>query len=198
MQEVNNKYHCIYADPPWRTKAGRSFAGYKIVDGVQIFNSVDNKSRELSYPTMTLEEIAKLNVKSIAADNAHLYMWVINQYLLEAKEIIKAWGFRYSTSIIWSKTPMGGGLGGAFGISHEVLLFCRRGSLPTKCKVKGTVHHVKRAYVNGKPSHSKKPEYFAQMIEKVSPGPYIELFARTERPGWDKWGNEIESDIFLQ
>lgn len=110
MSKELNKYAVIYADPPWQTKAGRGFAGYKTFDGVQIFNSLDTKSRELSYPSMTVDEIAALDVKSISADNAHLYMWVTNQYILEAKRVIEAWGFKYSTSIIWSKTPMGGGI----------------------------------------------------------------------------------------
>jgi len=192
-----NKYHVIYADPPWETKAGRPLSGYKLQEGKQLFAPISNKSRNLSYPTLSIEEIKELPVRNIAADNAHLYLWVTNQYLLEAKEVIKAWGFKYSTSIIWSKTPMGGCLGGAFGISHEILLFCRRGKLATKCRIKGTVHHVKRNYINGKPCHSKKPEYFAQLIEKVSPGPYVELFARSERKGWHKWGNEVECDVIL-
>jgi N6-adenosine-specific RNA methylase IME4 len=193
-----NKYHVIYADPPWETKAGRELKGYTFLNGKQTFAAGSNVARDLSYPTMTLEEIKALPVKSIAHADAHLYLWVTNQYLLEAKEVIKQWGFKYSTSIIWSKNPMGGGLGGAFGISHEILLFCRRGTLRTKCRIKGTVHHVKRPYVNGKPVHSKKPEYFAELIEKVSPGPYVELFARATRTGWDIWGNELQNDVQME
>ena len=193
--ESNKKYHCIYADPPWETRAGRPFDGYRVANGKQIFNCKDNQSRELNYPTMTIDEIASLNIKSMSEKDAHLYIWVINKYILEVKKIIQAWGFKYSTTIIWSKTPMGGGLGGAFGISHEFLLFCRRGQLKTKNRIKGTVHHVKRPYLNGKPCHSKKPEYFANLIEQVSPGPYLELFARERRKGWDSFGNEVDDSI---
>lgn len=191
------RYSVIYADPPWQTKSGRPLAGYKIVDGKQIFNSVDNRSRELAYPTMTVAEIAALNVKELAADNAHLYMWVTNQYLLKAEAIINAWGFKYSTALVWVKKPMGGGLGGAFRITTEFLLFATRGKLKAKKNVVGTWFEQKRQYVNGYPCHSKKPDYFHDLIESVSPGNYLELFARQRRNGWAAWGNEVESDIQL-
>ncbi len=103
-----DKFNVIYSDPPWRVKSGRPFAGYKMIDGKQIFNSTDNKSRKLAYPSMTVDEIAALNVKELAADNAHLYLWVINKYLLQAEKIINAWGFKYSTTLVWTKNAMGG------------------------------------------------------------------------------------------
>lgn len=194
---MDKRYSCIYGDPPWKTKSGRAFAGYKIVDGKQIFNSTDNKSRELAYPTLTVDEIAALNVKDIAADNAHLYMWVPNQYLLQAEKIIKAWGFKYSTTLVWVKKPMGGGLGGTFKITTEFLLFATRGRLKAKRHVIGTWFEQKRQYVNGSPCHSKKPDYFYDLIESVSPGNYLELFARQHREGWDVFGNEVENSILL-
>lgn len=196
--EREKKYNCIYADPPWKTKAGRAFDGYKMVDGKQVFNSSSNKSRNLSYPTLSIEEIAALNIKDIAADNAHLYMWVTNQYLLKAEKIIKCWGFDYSTTLVWAKKPMGGGLGGTFKITTEFLLFATRGSLKAKRKVIGTWFEQKRQYVNGAPCHSKKPDYFHQLIESVSPGSYLELFAREQRPGWDVFGNEVANSITLK
>ncbi|MBS0647369.1 MAG: S-adenosylmethionine-binding protein [Verrucomicrobia bacterium] len=191
------KYSCIYADPPWQTKAGRPLAGYKMVDGKQIFNSVDNKSRELAYPTMTINEISALPIKKLAADNAHLYMWVTNQYLLKAEKIINAWGFNYSTTLVWAKKPMGGGLGGTFKITTEFLLFATRGSLKAKRNVIGTWFEQKRQYVNGYPCHSKKPNYFYELIESVTPGDYLELFAREQRQGWDVFGNEVPNSITI-
>jgi N6-adenosine-specific RNA methylase IME4 len=195
--KVRGSYSCILADPPWRTKAGRPFAGYKVVDGIQIFNSTDNKSRKLAYNTLTVEEIASLKVKELAADNAHLYMWVTNQYLMKAEQVIKAWGFNYSTTLIWVKKPMGGGLGGTFRITTEFLLFATRGKLKAKKNVIGTWFEQKRQYVNGYPCHSKKPDFFQELIESVSPGPYLELFARQQREGWDVFGDEVENSILL-
>lgn len=102
------KYNVIYADPPWKTKAGRPLKGYKIVDGKQIFNALSNEPRELPYPTMSVQEICDLPVQSITSDDAHLYMWVTNQYLPQAFKVIEAWGFKYSTTLVWAKNPMGG------------------------------------------------------------------------------------------
>lgn len=189
------KYNVIYADPPWNTTAGRTIGGYKMEGDKQLFISSDNNSRKLSYPSMTVDEICQIPVKEIAAKDAHLYMWVTNQYLLQAEKVILAWGFKYSTCLTWSKKVMGGGLGGAFGISSEYLLFCTKGSLKAMTKIKGTVFEVKRPYVNGYPCHSKKPNFFAELIEQVSPGTRLEMFARKERSGWDVFGNQVNNSI---
>ena len=190
-------YSTILADPPWQTKAGRPLSGYATESGKQIFQAESNKSRELAYPTMSINEIASLDVKSLAAGNAHLYLWVTNQYLLKAEQIINAWGFKYSTALVWAKKPMGGGLGGSYRITTEFLLFATKGSLKSKKSVVGTWFEQKRKYVNGYPCHSKKPDFFHELIESVSPGPYLELFAREQRPGWDVFGNEVENSIIL-
>jgi N6-adenosine-specific RNA methylase IME4 len=129
---TNNKYHTLYIDPPWQTKAGRPLNGYTLVDGKQVWTGASNQSRKLSYPTMSLEEIASLPVCDLAEPNAHLYLWAINQYLPDAFGILKAWGFKHSTVLIWNKKPMGGGLGGAYRITTEFLLYARRGKLSTK------------------------------------------------------------------
>lgn len=191
------KYSVIYADPPWQQKAGRPFAGYKKINGKQVFNSTDNKSRDLVYDTMTVDEICKIPVYNIAEQDAHLFMWVTNKYLLEANKVIEAWGFKYVACITWKKKRMGGGLGGVVRITSEYLLFCRRGNLKAIGTIPESVIEAKRPYVNGYPCHSKKPECFAEMIETVSPGKKIELFARNKREGWDVWGNEVESGINL-
>jgi len=192
------KYNVIYADPPWQTKAGRDLGKYKVEEGKQVFNVKDNKSRELPYKSMSVAEICNLPIKNLAADNAHLYLWVTNQYLLKAQEVIAAWGFKYSTTLVWCKKPLGGGLGGNYKISTEFLLFATRGSLKANERHTGTWFEVKRPYVNGYPCHSKKPEFFRELIEKVSPGPYLELFARHETEGWSVFGNEVENSIILK
>jgi hypothetical protein len=89
---------------------------------------------------------------------------------------------------------LGGGLGGAWGITTEFVLFARRGTLPATGRVVGTWFNVKRPYDRrGKPQHSAKPQHFYDLIERVSPGPYLELFARKERAGWTTWGDELGS-----
>jgi len=194
---MQNKYNTIYADPPWQQKAGRDLVGYKVENGKQVFNAISNSSRNLAYPTMSIEEICELPIKDIANKDAHLYLWVTNKYLMRACEVINAWGFNYSTCITWKKKKMGGGLGGAFRITHEHLLFCRRGKLKTIGTFPETVIEAKRPYVNGYPCHSKKPEIFYEIIESISPGPYLELFARNQRKGWSVFGNEVENSIII-
>lgn len=92
---------------------------------------------------------------------------------------------------------MGSGLGGSHKISTEFLLFAKKGRLKAIGGVGTTWHNVKRDYVNGYPCHSKKPGYFRKLIESVSVGEKLELFARHESEGWDVWGNEVQSSILL-
>lgn len=194
---TKKKYNVIYADPPWKQKAGRPMNGYKMVGEKQIWNSIDNKTRNVNFNTMNIDEIKALPVATISADNAHLYLWVTNQYLPQAFDIINAWGFKYSTTLVWAKNAMGGGLGGNYRITTEFLLFATKGALKAKGQHTGTWFNVKREYENGYPCHSKKPVFFSELIEEVSPGPYLELFARRERPGWDVFGNQVNNSIVL-
>lgn len=191
-------YATIVADPPWKVAAGRSLGRYEMQDGRQLFGVMNNAARKLSYPHMTVAEITALPVGEIAADDAHLYLWTINRYLDDAFDVARAWGFTFSTMLTWAKNPMGGGLGGdAFGISTEFCLFCRRGKLKAKERIGTTWFNWKRPYKNGYPNHSAKPREFIDLVGRVSPGPYVELFARDKREGWHAWGNEVVSDLEL-
>ena len=188
------RYATIVADPPWDVAAGRSIGRYQVEEGRQLFGVVDDAARPLAYPSMSAEQIKGLRVADVAADDAHLYLWTTNGYLPAAFDVMEAWGFRYSTTLVWAKNVMGGGLGGAYGISTEYCLFGRRGSLKAHGRVGGTWFNWKRPYdERGKPRHSAKPHGFYAMVEEVSPGPYLEMFARDNRLGWDAWGNECLS-----
>lgn len=194
------RFQCIVADPPWQVKAGPNGGGYAsgpVKMKKWNWRSESLPTRQLAYPSLSVGEIAALPVADVAAPNAHLYLWTINAYVEAAYQVARAWGFTPSTLLTWSKKPMGGGLGGCYGISTEHVLFCRRGTLRAKSRVAGTCFNWKREYVNGAPAHSRKPSAFLEMVETVSPGPYLELFARRKRPGWSARGNEIESDIQL-
>lgn len=194
------KYRTIVADPPWQVKAGPGAGGYVVNDdGVQVWQQVTTPTRELPYVTMTVAEISALPVAEIAEDDAHLYLWTINRYVEEAYSIARAWGFQPSTLIVWAKNPMGGGLGGAWGITTEYVLFARRGSLKAAGRVTGTWFNWARPYdERGKPRHSAKPEHFYDLVEQISPGPYVELFARRHRLLWDVWGNESANTATLE
>ena len=141
---------------------------------------------------MSLEAIAALPVTGFAAGDSHLYLWTTNRFIFDAREIAESWGFKYSQTLIWAKTPMGKGPGGAFAQNAEFVLFCRRGSLPHTEKQDSVWFNWPRT---GK--HSAKPEAMQDMVERVSPGPYLELFARRERLGWETWGNESANSAGL-
>lgn len=178
--------------------AGRSIGRYERIDGVQPFGVTDNAARALAYPSMSVEQISALPVGAVAAPEAHLYLWTINRYLRDAFDVMTAWGFTYSTTLVWAKKPMGGGLGGCYGLATEYVLFGRRGTLRASSRVGRNWWEWKRPYdERGKPRHSAKPAQFYEMIETVSPGPYLEMFARSQREGWHVWGNEVESDVQL-
>jgi N6-adenosine-specific RNA methylase IME4 len=134
----------------------------------------------MPYPTMSLAEIAALPVP--AAPDAHLYLWTTQRFLREAFPILDAWGFRMASVLVWSKPPKG--VVGTFVCSTEFCLFARRGTLAHRERHIGTCFQWSRG------THSAKPEAFLDLVERVSPGPYLEMFARRQRLGWDTWGNE--------
>ena len=168
-------FRCIVADPPWHVKAGP-----------RSLHDKNERSRPLVYPTMTLAEIEAMPITGVAAKDAHLYLWTINRYVEQAYEVARAWGFRPATLLTWAKAPMGMGLGGTFCNAAEFCLFARRGTLKAQCRVDRTWWNWKRG------RHSAKPEAFQDMVEAVSPGPRLELFARRARPGWVTLGNEAD------
>jgi N6-adenosine-specific RNA methylase IME4 len=180
------RYRTIVADPPWDVMAGplRSDVG----EGWQ-FRPGTGASRPLPYKPMALEDIVALPVESLADDHCALYLWTINAYVEHAWDIARGWGFQPSVLHTWAKNPMGGGLGGAFGITSEFFLYARRGR-PVERRVTGTWWNWKRHYINGKPAHSAKPDPFYDLVESVNDGPRVELFARRARLGWSYWGDE--------
>lgn len=192
------RFATIVADPPWKVAAGRTIGAYvRAADGSQPFGVRDQKARKLAYPSMSVADIAALPVRFHAAQDSHLYLWTVNRYLQDAFAVMAAWGFKYSTTLVWAKRPMGGGLGGCYGLATEFCLFGRRGKLAATSRIGRNWFEWKRPYENGYPKHSAKPGEFFQMVERVSPGPRLELFARAPREGWAVWGNEVESDINL-
>lgn len=204
------KYKTIVADPPWpmpktgkQTQKSRSHSGEYITESGRIenadwWNRNTGKEVDLPYERMSIEEIINLPVMELSEKNAHLYLWTTNKFLEDAYLVSREWGFKPSTLLQWCKPPMGIGFGGTYCNTTEFLLFCRRGSLKAKKRIDTTWFNYSRPYENGHIAHSKKPEQFQDMIETVSPGPYLELFARRHRLGWDVWGNEVESNIDLK
>src|SRR5262245_46532680 len=169
----------ILADPPWRfsNRTGKMAPEHR---------------RLHRYPTMSLEEIMELPVARIARPASHLYLWVPNALLREGLEVMTRWGFTYKTNLVWFKTrkdggPDGRGVGFYFRNVTELILFGIRGVNNRTLRPGRTQTNI---VVERKREHSRKPEKQYDIIERCSPGPYVELFARHEREGWTQWGNE--------
>lgn len=135
------------------------------------------------YNTMPLADIAALPIGDLAEPNAHLYLWITNRSLPKGFALLEHWGFRYVTLLTWCKPSIG--MGNYYRGSTEQVLFGVRGSLGLLRRDVGTWFSAPRG---GR--HSAKPEAFYQMVETCSPGPWLELFARAQRPGWGTWGAE--------
>ncbi len=176
------KYRTIYADPPWQfqNRTGKVAPEHK---------------RLRRYETMSLQEIKQLPVSEAADEKSHLYLWVPNALLPEGLEVMRAWGFAYKTNIIWEKVrgdgqPDGRGVGFYFRNVTEILLFGIRGNGNRTLQAGRSQVNLVRAM---KREHSRKPDEMISIIEACSPAPYLELFARGDRPGWDMWGNQATS-----
>jgi len=175
------RFPTILADPPWRftNRTGK----------------MAPEHRRLSrYETMTLPEISGLPVGQIAADPAHLYLWVPNALLPEGIEVMRAWGFEYKSNIVWHKIRKDGGSDGRgvgfyFRNVTELVLFGVRGkNARTLAPGRRQVNMLQTR----KREHSRKPDELYSVIEACSPGPYFELFARGTRQNWRAFGNQSE------
>lgn len=153
----------IVIDPPW-----------------QYENTITRGAAEDHYPTMSHDELAALELP--AAEDAHLYLWTTNGFLREAFELMDEWDFTYKTCLTWCKPQIG--MGNWFRNSTEHVLFGVRGKLPT------LANNIPTHFVADRTKHSAKPESFYDIVEKSSPGPWLEMFARRRRLGWHVWGNE--------
>ena len=171
-------FHCIVADPPWQLDTGPDV----------MHGTGERGHDDLAYTQMSVEAIGALDVASIAAPDAHLYLWTTNRYVEAAYGVARAWGFQPSALLVWCKAPRGIGLGDTFRQTAEYVLFARRGSLPARRIVERTWFEWPRG------AHSVKPDAFYALVESVTPPPYIDLFARETRPQWATWGAEAPSD----
>ena len=175
------KFKTVLADPPWQfqNRTGK----------------VAPEHRRLNrYPTMTLDDICDLPVSEVMEDTAHLYMWVPNALLPEGLRVMEAWGFQYKSNLVWHKIRKDGGSDGRgvgfyFRNVTELILFGVRGkNARTLDAGRSQVNMIQTR----KREHSRKPDEQYELIEACSPGPYLELFARGERPKWAVWGNQAD------
>lgn len=166
-------YRTIVLDPPWEyAQAGPRGAAARI------------------YQTMSNAAIAELPVGQLADENAHLFLWVTNPRLFgEPGEIgpidmLRGWGFRHVGMLTWHKLGSPG-VGWYFRGDTEHVLFGVRGTAPI-----AAAQRLSTFFAAPRTGHSAKPDRFYEIVEQVSPAPWLEMFARRRRVGWDVWGNE--------
>ena len=195
-------FRTVLADPPWRftNRHGKM---------------APEHHRLRRYSTLALDTLMAMPVAECVADTAHLYLWVPNAMLPQGLQVMAAWGFTYKNLIIWNKVRKdggsdGGGVGFYFRNATEILLFGLR--YPTKFRyffnsvteslmfgTRGRLRTLAPArrqinvIMSRRRGHSRKPDEQYDLIEACSPGPFLELFARQIRPGWQCWGNEVPS-----
>jgi N6-adenosine-specific RNA methylase IME4 len=169
MTREKKLYKTILADPPWDINQGGTYGAIH------------------HYELMNLKRIKAMPVADLAAPDAHCWLWVTNGTLRCGFEVLEAWGFTPRSVFTWVKPRMG--LGVYLRNATEHVLLGTRGNAPVLFKAQPNWLFAPLQ------DHSHKPEELYAIIERVSPGPYLELFARRAQPGWDAWGNEIASDI---
>lgn len=183
-------FAAILADPPWhfRVRSTRNRDQWS-----------SRRDAEKFYDVMSVDDVAALPVHTLAADSAHLFLWTTGPHLPQAFRVMTAWGFAYSGSaFVWIKTKrsiaagtpvaesdLHVGLGFTTRKNAEFCLLGRRGS------PKRLAADVREVILSPVREHSRKPDEAAARIERYCAGPYLELFARERRPGWEAWGNQV-------
>lgn len=173
LVDLGLKYSTIYADPPW-----------------PYTNTASRGAAENHYRTMSTEAILSEPVPDLTTADAHLHLWTTNAFLNEAMELIRTWGFEYKSCLLWIKPQMG--LGNYWRLSHEFLLLGVRGSLPFRD------HSCQSWQLARRTVHSRMPFIFRQLVERVSFGPYLEMYGREKQRdgGWTVSGNQVERRLF--
>lgn len=172
-QLPTKKFKTLLADPPWDIQQKGA------------------RGAQMHYNLMTLDRIKKMPIAELMEDDAYLWLWVTNATLREGYDIAEAWGFTVRSPLTWVKWPRLG-LGNYLRNATEHVLFATRGKAPVLFRSQPTW------FTAPVTEHSHKPEEQFALIERVSPGPYLELFAR-RRPlstsDWSIWGNQVPSDV---
>ena len=165
------KFDCIVVDPPWPMR--------------KIKRKVRPNQYELDYPVLSIDEIYDLRISRLAASNCHLFLWTTHKYLPTALACLSKWGFTYVCLFVWHKT------GGPQPVNLpqyncEFVVYARKGT-PKFTEVTA----FNACFMGPRREHSRKPDEFYSMVRRVVDGNLLDMFARSERPGWTVWGNEI-------
>jgi N6-adenosine-specific RNA methylase IME4 len=166
----HKKYKTVIVDPPW-----------------DILQKGGTYGASRHYGLMTLDQIKALPLQSLTAENSHVWLWCTAASLRSGYEVLEAWQFTPRSIFIWIKPRYT--LGVYLRNAAEFVLLGTRGKAPVLFRSQPNWGFFPLQ------DHSHKPEEFHKIVERVSPGPYLELFARRKQPGFDVWGREVKSDI---
>jgi N6-adenosine-specific RNA methylase IME4 len=164
---TEGRYRTIVVDPPWAYNDA----------------SFSRRGRRSAYECMSLEAISALPIWDWCETDAHIYLWSTNGFMEEAHQIARAWRVEKKTILTWCKRRIGAGH--YYHNTTEHVLFCVKGRLP--CLRADMPTH----FTGEQGRHSEKPAAFYDMVESMSPGPYLDVFARKLRFNWDAWGDEV-------
>ena len=174
-----NHYGAILADPPWHFKTYNEKGRNRCPDWKRFKGSPCRH-----YETLSLPHIKSLTVSSLASSNCVLFLWGCWATLPQTMEVIDAWGFKYKTAaFVWCKS-------GRMGLGYWTRQNTEYCLLATKGQPTRVSKSVIQSITAPRRLHSQKPDEIRERIEQLVPGPYVELFARTSRPGWDSWGDQ--------
>lgn len=194
----NKKFDVIYADPPWHYNGKMQYdKSSTIQHNGDLQKNVFISSASFKYPTLKTTQMMNLNIQSITADDALLFLWTTNPHLSQAIELGQAWGFEYKTVVfIWDKMIHNPG---QYTLSNcELCLLFKHGRIP---KPRGA-RNIQQLLRSPRRSHSRKPDEVRKNIEKMFPSQTkIELFARSSHDGWENWGLDMlkeEKNLFNQ
>lgn len=169
------KYNTLVIDPPWcvptKSRIGRP-----------------NRPQGLPYETMTVEQIKNFPIKNYAEQGAHIYLWTTNKFIREAYNVFDSWGVNFHLMLVGIK-PSGIAPNGGYVFGTEFCLMGFYGKPAIKWKRMGLLNWIRMFNTKGK--HSSKPDEFYNLVSEMSQPPYIDIFSRKNREGWDTYGNEV-------
>ena len=179
---TEKKYNTIVIDPPW---------------AISLTGEVkrrENRAKKLPYKTMSLQEIKEIPINKIANLGCHVYCWTTNKMLKDTFEVLQSWGVNFHLCMPLVKPP---GLAPCFGyiFASEFCLLGFYGKPMQKFLKAGELNWIKAFNKAG--THSCKPDEFYKLVEKMSPSPRIDVFARKQRLGWDVFGDEVDAQQIL-
>ena len=185
-------YGAILADPPWRF---RTWNNTEVIKP----RGYGDASANIHYRTMTTLQICELPVATLATNDCALFLWTSWPQIYDALAVIESWGFEYKTcAFCWTKAHAGqielfdDDVEGLLGMGYWTRANSEPCLLATRGKPKRINADVRQAIIEPRREHSRKPSCVGERIERLVAGPYLELFAREQRPGWDCWGDQVD------